>query len=43
MALLSKDAGLQATRVYEGRIRELQKQVEMYKRELKKCEDKHGR
>uniref|UniRef100_UPI0037838DBC RHS repeat-associated core domain-containing protein n=1 Tax=Caenimonas koreensis TaxID=367474 RepID=UPI0037838DBC len=41
-ALLGND-GTQASRVYESRINELRKQIEGWKRELKKCEEKNGK
>lgn len=42
MAILGNN-GTVASQIYEGRIRELRRQIEMWKRELEKCERKHGR
>jgi len=41
-ALLANDA-TQANRVYQGRLKELRSQIESWKREIKKCEDRNGR
>jgi RHS repeat-associated protein len=37
------DGGMQAGRVYNTRITEIKKQIEMWKRELEKCEEKNGK
>lgn len=41
-ALLGND-GAQAGRIYEGRLKELQRQIESWKKELRKCEAKNGK
>jgi RHS repeat-associated protein len=41
-AILGND-GLQAARIFEGRVKSLRAQIEHWKRELKKCEEKNGK